>query len=95
MKWGKIAVGTTGEVHTVTLTNTGGATLDINSIIISGEFAPWIVNKSCGTTVAPGASCVIKATFTPTQTGLRTGEITISDNAPSSPQTVPLSGTGK
>jgi hypothetical protein len=37
---------------------------------------------------------VIKVAFTPTQVGLRTGNITITDNAPNSPQTVPLSGTG-
>jgi hypothetical protein len=34
-------------------------------------------------------------TFTPTQKGLRTGAVTITDNAPDSPQSVPLSGTGK
>jgi hypothetical protein len=50
--------------------------------------------KSCGSTLAAGKSCVIKVTFTPTQVGARTGNISITDNAPGSPQTVPLSGTG-
>ena len=34
------------------------------------------------------------ATLTPTVTGARTGEVTITSNAPDSPQTIVLSGTG-
>jgi len=45
--------------------------------------------------VAPAASCLIKVSFTPTQTGLRTGAVTITDNAADSPQSIALSGTGK
>jgi len=37
---------------------------------------------------------VVEVTFTPTQVGARTGSLTFTDNAPNSPQTVPLSGTG-
>jgi hypothetical protein len=53
------------------------------------------VAKSCKPTVAAGASCVIKVTFTPTQVGVRTGTLTVTDDAVDSPQTVGLSGTGK
>jgi hypothetical protein len=45
--------------------------------------------------VAPGATCEIKVSFTPTQIGLRTGSVTFTDNASDSPQSVSLSGTGK
>jgi hypothetical protein len=48
-----------------------------------------------GSAVAAGASCEVGVTFTPTQTGLRTGDLTFTDNAPNSPQSVGLSGTGK
>jgi len=34
-------------------------------------------------------------TFTPTQTGVVTGTVTLTDNAANSPQTVSLTGTGK
>lgn len=95
LKWGKIAVGTTSGAKTVTLTNSGSATLNIASITTSGDFAQKIVKTSCGSTVAAGKSCKIQVTFTPTQTGMRTGNLTITDNAPDNPQTVPLSGTGK
>ena len=102
LKWGKIAVGVTSGAKKVTLTNTGGAALDITSIVPSGDFALATVKATkkvtpCvnGGTVAAGASCVIKVTFTPTQTGLRTGNVTFSDNGANSPQSVALSGTGK
>ena len=97
LKWGKILVGVTKGPKKVTLTNTGTATLNISSIVPSGDFAlaPAPPKKACGSTVAAGKSCVIKVTFTPTQKGLRTGAVTITDNAADSPQSVALSGTGK
>jgi len=48
-----------------------------------------------GSTVASGATCIVKVSYTPTQTGARTGNLTFTDNAPDSPQNVALSGTGK
>jgi subtilase family serine protease len=95
LAWGKIVVGVKASAKIVTLTNIGNATLNISSIAVSGDFAQSIVKKSCGSTVAAGASCEIKVSFTPTQTGARTGAVTITDNAPNSPQSVALSGTGK
>ena len=90
----KTVVGTTTTGKTVTLSNTGSATLNITSIAVSGDFAQVTSTKPCGSTLAAGANCIIKVTFTPTQLGARTGNITITDNASNSPQTVPLSGTG-
>ena len=94
LKWGNIVVGVTTAAKTVTVTNTGASTLNISSIAVSGDFAQAVVAKSCSSTLAAGKSCVIKVTFTPTRVGARTGDITITDNASDSPQTVPLSGTG-
>jgi hypothetical protein len=92
--FGNTVVGTTATGKTVKLTNTGSATLNISSIAVSGDFAPVTSTKPCGSTLAAGANCLIKVTFTPTQLGARAGNITITDNASNSPQTVPLSGTG-
>jgi hypothetical protein len=77
------------------MSNTGSATLNISSIVASGDFALISSSKPCGATLAAGKSCKIKVTFTPTETGTRTGDVTISDNAGNSPQQVPLTGTGK
>jgi archaellum component FlaF (FlaF/FlaG flagellin family) len=84
-------VGTTSSPQNVVLTNTGGAVLDITSIVASGDFAE---TNSCGATLASGASCTLAVTFTPTASGPRAGAVTVSDNAPGSPQTLPLNGTG-
>ena len=85
------AVGTSSSAQSVTLSNTGSATLSITSITASGDFAQ---TNNCGSSVAEGASCTIKVTFAPTAAGSRTGTLTITDNAFNSPQTVSLTGTG-
>jgi subtilase family serine protease len=103
LKWGKIVVGTTASgKKKVTVTNSGTATLNITSIAVTGDFALFPVKATkkitpCanGTALAPAATCVIKVSFSPTQTGLRTGAVNFTDNAPNSPQSVGLSGTGK
>jgi subtilase family serine protease len=97
LTWGKIVVGVKASAKTVTLSNTGNATLDLTSITATGDFAVEAGPKktTCGSTVAAGASCVFKVSFTPTQTGVRTGTVTITDNAANSPQGIALSGTGK
>jgi len=50
--------------------------------------------NNCGSSVSPGGHCAISVTFRPSQLGSRTAAITITDNAPGSPQSVPLSGAG-
>jgi subtilase family serine protease len=102
LKWGKIAVGTTTAAKKVTLTNSGTGTLNISSLGISGDFALATVKKTklitpcaSGLAVPAGGTCIIKVTFTPTQTGVLNGDVTFTDNAGNSPQQVPLTGTGK
>lgn len=84
-------VGTSSTPMPVTLMNTGSATLTISSVVASGDFSE---TDNCEGNFVAGAGCIIYVTFTPTMVGQRTGAITITDNAPSSPQVVPLSGTG-
>jgi hypothetical protein len=92
LAFGKRALRTSSPGKVVTLTNTGTGTLNVSSITINGDFA--ITSKTCGTTVAPGSSCNVSVTFTPTLIGVRTGTLTFNDNAPTNPQTVALTGTG-
>jgi len=84
--------GTTSSAKTVTLSNTGNADLTISGIAVSGDFAQ---TNTCGSSVVAGKNCTISVTFTPTAGGSRTGTLTISDNAPGSPHTVSLTGTGQ
>ena len=96
-------VGTTAAgKKKVVVTNTGTSTLNISTIGISGDYALVAVKQTkkitpCvnGSAVAPGATCEIKVSFSPTQTGVRTGSVSFTDNASGSPQSVALTGTGK
>ncbi len=89
---GNEALNTTSAAKTVTLKNTGTATLNISGAVPSTYFA--VSANTCGSTLAAGKTCKVSATFTPTKLGKLTGTLTFTDNAASSPQTVPLSGVG-
>ena len=90
-------VGTTSAPQTVTIGNPGGAGLSIQSVSIAGpdgaDFA--LASDVCsGTTVAPGASCAVQVTFSPTASGSRSGALEVADTAAGSPHSVALAGTG-
>lgn len=76
---------------TVTLANTGNASLSLSKVSVTGDFTQ---TNNCGTTLAAGASCTVNVTFTPAATGGRSGTVSFADNAPNSPQVVTLNGTG-
>ena len=92
VSFGNVVINTTSAARTVTLANNGAGSLSISSIAISGSFT--ISAKTCGMTLAAGAKCRVNVTFAPTVLGPLTGALTFTDNAPDSPQAVPLSGTG-
>lgn len=96
LTFGDQAVNSTSAAQTVTLTNTGGASLAITSVTITGtnggDFQPS--SNTCTGTFAPGAGCAISIVFTPSAAGPRVGTISIADDAPNTPQTVPLAGNG-
>jgi len=84
-------VGTTSASQPVTVRNTGTASLSIHSITPTGEFA---ANNGCGSSLGVGVSCTVSVTFTPTAAGTRFGTLTVTDDAPGSPHSISLSGTG-
>jgi Abnormal spindle-like microcephaly-assoc'd, ASPM-SPD-2-Hydin len=77
---------------TVTLTNTGNATLNISSVATTGDFA--VQSNTCGPHVLAGGNCAITLGFTPTAKGSRTGILQLTDNAADNPQRVTLTGMG-
>jgi hypothetical protein len=91
LSFGNQAVNTASSVKAIKLTNNTGAKLTISKIAASVNYSQ---TNNCGTGGAAGGSCVIQVTFTPTASGTIPGTITITDSASSSPQTVPLTGTG-
>src|SRR2546427_3150351 len=98
--FGNQRVGTSSPTQNVTLTNNGGAPLNLTSITITGaqaaDFA-FAAGNTCpiGTSsVAPGASCTISVSFTPAGPGVQAAAVNITDDAAGSPQSVSLAGTG-
>jgi FG-GAP-like repeat/Abnormal spindle-like microcephaly-assoc'd, ASPM-SPD-2-Hydin/Protein of unknown function (DUF1573) len=92
LNFGNQAVNTSSTGQTVTMTNTGNATLNIGSITTTGSFQ--VSGSSCASTLAVSASCNITVIFDPTQSGPLSGSVNVSDNGYASPQTVTLTGTG-
>jgi hypothetical protein len=90
--FGPQEINTQSAPQFITLMNTGDDKLVLASLLASGDFA--IVNNNCPTTIAVSASCAFGVVFKPTAIGLRTGAVTITDNAVGSPQVVSLSGFG-
>ncbi len=87
------SINTTSPPEVVTLTN-GDATLTSLSIALGGTDAgDFAITTTCAAPLAPGATCTITATFTPTANGVRKATITLTDSAPGSPQIINLTGT--
>jgi hypothetical protein len=92
-------VGSTSAPQTVTLSNTGTATLGINSISIIGPNASQFAETfTCLATLAAGSSCTISVTFTPSGISLTGAQatLTITDNTnevAGSTQSIGLSGS--
>jgi hypothetical protein len=77
--------------QSATLTNNGNATLNLNSIGITGDYAE---TNNCPSALGVGSVCTFQIVFTPTAGGARNGALTLTDNAPDSPQTITLTGSG-
>ncbi|HEV2344050.1 MAG TPA: choice-of-anchor D domain-containing protein [Actinocrinis sp.] len=91
LSFGNQTIGTTSGAQAVTVSNTGNAAATISSISASGPFAQ---TNNCGSSLAAGASCTVNVTFAPTASGAQSGTLSIASNAPGSPATVNLTGTG-
>ena len=92
LNFGSEQVGKTSSPKKVKLTNAGNAKLKISSITVSGDF---LEQNNCGKGLAVGKSCTIQVSFKPTQKGIRSGQMTVADNAPAHTQKVALQGMGK
>jgi hypothetical protein len=93
LNFGNVGVGTTSAAKTVMLFNYQSTALGISSITAPASYA--VSATTCGSTLAAGANCTISVTLSPTALGPVAAEsLTITTNAPSSPLTVALSGTG-
>jgi hypothetical protein len=87
----------TSKPQRVTITNTGGKELYINSAVIDGDNKEdfSITGDTCtGATIGVNKSCIIDIALTPAATERRIAILVITDNAIDSPQRVKLIGNG-
>ncbi len=96
LAFGSVTLGATSASQTTTLRNGGSTSITVSSISVTGtnpgDFL--IGSKTCGNSLAAGASCTVTVAFKPTVAGTRSAALTVSDNASNSPQQAALSGTG-
>jgi hypothetical protein len=93
MDFGNQAPESTSTPQIVTITNRGGAKVNLAAVNASGDFV--IPGKTCGDTIVAGQSCRVSISFSPTASGVRTGVLSIETSKGSIPQKVSLSGTGR
>ena len=89
-------VETFSAAQVITLSNTTKTAVAITSIQVGGaDPSSFTISKqTCGNSLAAGAKCTFSVTFEPEAGGILTASVGIKDNAPGSPQTVVLTGTG-
>jgi hypothetical protein len=95
--FGSVTIGQSSGSKILTVTNTGGQALSITSISVTGSnSADFVATPNCSlpTALSPNATCTVSLVFSPTVAGARQASLATADNAPGSPQLVPLSGIG-
>jgi hypothetical protein len=90
--FGSVAVGSHGS-NSVTLTSSGTAAVVLQSVAVSGTgFSAGQLHLPL--TLAPGQQIALPLSFTPAGAGAQQGQVTLTDNATGSPNTISLTGTG-
>jgi hypothetical protein len=90
LSFGDQLLKTSSNTTSVVLTNSGTGPLTVTAVRTTGDFNE---TTNCSA-IAIGAQCSVAVEFTPTQTGPRSGQLSITDNVGGSPQVITLSGTG-
>ena len=84
-------IGAVSQAQTATLTNTGTLSVSVSSIMASGAFTE---TNNCPSTLTQGENCQIQVQFKASARGSQLGQLTVTDSAVNSPQSIKLSGTG-
>ena len=98
LTFGNQGIGSTGSPASVIVTNTGSGPLTFAATAVNilglGASSFRQQNTCQAATLQPNATCEIDITFVPTAAGTLAATLNIYDNAPGSPQAVPVSGSG-
>ena len=85
------AIGTTSAPTSVTLINNQTVEMNISGIAVP---APFSQTNTCGTSLGVGQSCTVSVSFGPTAVQYYAANVTVTDDAPNSPQVLPVNGNG-
>jgi hypothetical protein len=83
-------IGSSSQPLTITLSGNGGPV--VTAVSASGDFSE--TNNCPATALVGSATCTVSVTFKPSAEGSRSGALTITSDAPSSPLSIALSGVG-
>jgi Abnormal spindle-like microcephaly-assoc'd, ASPM-SPD-2-Hydin len=90
--FGNVTVGTSNS-QPIQLSNSGGVALTITQISATGSgFSTGTV--AVPISLNPGQSTVFNVQFSPSAVGSASGSVTVTSDAPNSPATISLSGSG-
>jgi hypothetical protein len=92
VNFGNVTVSQTGTQN-VTLTNSGNLNLVVNLATVTGT-GFGVSGLSLPASIAPSQSLMFSIQFAPTVSGPANGTIVFTDNAPNSPHSLSLSGSG-
>jgi hypothetical protein len=93
LNFGNVNVGSSGT-QAVTLTNTGGGTISISKVAVTGSGFS-VAGFTTPLSLAKTSQTTLKVTFTPTVMGTVTGSLSITSTATNATLNIPLSGVGK
>ncbi|MGI4755575.1 MAG: choice-of-anchor D domain-containing protein [Janthinobacterium lividum] len=88
--FGTVAVGTSSAVRNITISNTGNVSGALGRISISGDYS--LSANTCGASLPAQTGCTVSVVFKPSASGVRSGLLTVADDA--GMQTATLTGTG-
>ncbi|HUL57345.1 MAG TPA: choice-of-anchor D domain-containing protein [Usitatibacter sp.] len=86
---GTYTLGDPPNTKVVTLTNTGTAPVNINTLSVSG---PFTLVSTCGPSIAPTTSCTITIGYSTADLGIHTGTLTVVTDAAGASGAIPLTG---
>ena len=90
LDFGSQPTGTTSAAQTVVLSNPYGLPITVTGVTASGDYT---ASGNCSA-IAANATCSVNVTFSPGNSGVRSGSLTIAIAQSASVLTVPLTGIG-
>ncbi len=95
LNFGDQKLGTTSAARIITLANRGTTAITLGAQTMGGAYpANFTRTTTCGSTLAPNATCTISIAFAPRTTGIKTASVSIASNAAGGSRMVVFSGNG-